>query len=81
MWQAPFWERVVDVRLRRPRPIGFADKYGNAAKRTAVNFSYQPKTALHCSRGVNNQEAIDLSVTTASAIKMALQMSAFFQFL
>lgn len=45
MWQAPFWERVVDVRLRRPRPIGFADKYGNAAKRTAVNFSYQPEAA------------------------------------
>ena len=50
MWQAPFWERVVDVRLRRPRPIGFADKYGNAAKRTAVNFSYQPKAALNRKR-------------------------------
>lgn len=39
MWQAPFCERVAYVRRRRPQPIGFANKYGNPAKRTAVNFS------------------------------------------
>lgn len=56
MWQAPFWERVVDVRLRRPRPIGFADKYGNAAKRTALNFSYQPLAVIGAFRGCSDRK-------------------------